>query len=87
MENKKKKPSECRVVMNNELLTSTDYVAVLAVPEGTHLYFSTDALTLGMALKLVSAAFMDAMTHNTVEDQKAIMDMLEGTDIDLKKEV
>lgn len=70
-------PDECTVRMDEELCSSNDFVAVLTGENGdASLYYQTDALTLGMSLRLIAKAFVECMNNCTQEERDAITAIL-----------
>lgn len=60
----------CTVVMDGTTRESDDFVAILTGDNGdASIFYNTDALTLGMAMKMVSKVFVEAM-HNLPEDER-----------------
>lgn len=63
----------CTVKMDNEVKQSNDFVAVLAHENGdASLFYQTDALTLGMAMKMVARAFITEMNELSEEERSQI---------------
>ena len=63
----------CTVKMDNEVKQSNDFVAVLAHENGdASLFYQTDALTLGMAMKMVAKAFITEMNKLSEEERSQI---------------
>lgn len=70
-------PDACIVRMDGAIHESQDYVAVLARPNGdASLFYNTDALTLGMSMKLIIKAFIECVSQCTLEEQKEIEQIL-----------
>lgn len=70
-------PDNCTVRMDGQLYESKDFVAVLGRENGdTSIFYFTDALTLGMALKLISREFVMCINECTEEDRKEIEEIL-----------
>lgn len=70
-------PDMCSVRMDGELHTSEDFVAVLAHSNGdASILYDTDALTLGMAIKMVTKEFILALEQCTLDEQQAIQSAL-----------
>lgn len=60
----------CAVQMDGREHQSEDFVAILSKNNGdASLFYQTDALTLGMALKMVAKAFITEM-NELPEDQR-----------------
>lgn len=52
-------PDNCIVRIDGDLFESNDFVAILSKPNGdAGIYYNTDALTLGMAMKMVAKEFV-----------------------------
>lgn len=63
----------CTVKMDEEVKQSNDFVAILAHENGdASLYYCTDALTLGMAMKMVARAFITEMNELSEEERSQI---------------
>lgn len=72
-----KMETSCEVRMNGEGTKSDDFVAVLSMENGdAAIYVNTDALTLGMATKMVTRAFVESLTQCTEEERTEIADVL-----------
>lgn len=60
----------CTVQMDGKEHQSEDFVAILSKENGdASLFYQTDALTLGMAMKMVAKAFITEMNELS-EDQR-----------------
>ncbi len=67
----------CTVQMDEEVKQSNDFVAILSHENGdASLYYCTDALTLGMAMKMVAKAFITEMNTLGEEERAQIEDIL-----------
>lgn len=67
----------CEVVMNGEGFVSDDFVAILSREDGSaSIFYNTDALTLGMAMKMVAKSFVEAMGQLTYEERQNIQEVL-----------
>lgn len=67
----------CTVNMDGNEHQSEDFVAVLAKDNGdASLFYQTDALTLGMAMKMVAKAFIVEMNELPDEQRSEIEDIL-----------
>ena len=67
----------CKVIMDDEVHESGDFVAVLAKEDGdAAMFYCTDALTLGMAMKMVAKAFITEMNTLSEEERSQIEDIL-----------
>lgn len=61
----------CTVEMDGRVTKSNDFVAVLSKDNGdASIIYNTDALTLGMALRLVALAFTECL-HKCSEEERA----------------
>ena len=70
-------PALCTVYMDGNEHTSEDFVCVMARENGdASLFYNTDALTLGMAMKMVAKAFVDAMHQLSDEERQSIQEVL-----------
>ena len=70
-------PDVCTVRLGEDLKKSEDFVAILTDKEGkTSIYYQTDALTLGMAIKLVAKEFVLCMNKCTQEERDNITAIL-----------
>lgn len=67
----------CSVVIDGRQVESDDFVAVLSNSNGdASILYNTDALTLGMAMKLVTMAFVRCMNECTDEERAQIKEIL-----------
>lgn len=67
----------CTVTMDDKEHTSDDFVAILSRDNGdASLFYNTDALTLGMAMKMVAKAFVESMHQLTEEERQSIQEVL-----------
>lgn len=72
-------PVNCTVEMDGQTHTSDDFVCVLSKENGDAAFFyNTDAITLGMAMKMVAKAFVDSMANLTEEEQMQVTSILGG---------
>ena len=70
-------PTLCTVTMDGKTHESDDFVAILARENGdASIFYNTDALTLGMAMKMVAKSFVDAMNELTEEERISIQEVL-----------
>lgn len=77
MGNVVKLPDVCTVRFEDELAYSNDFVAILAKEDGDiTIYYNTDALTLGIAFKLVFSEFIKYLHKCSEEEQELILDTL-----------
>lgn len=67
----------CTINMDGNEHVSDDFVAILTRENGdASLFYNTDALTLGMAMKMVAKAFVDAMHQLTEDERQSIQEVL-----------
>lgn len=67
----------CTVIMDGNTTQSDDFVAILSKENGdAAIFYNTDALTLGMAVKMVARAFVECMHNCTEEERAEITDIL-----------
>lgn len=67
----------CSVTMEGKTHTSDDFVAILSRDNGdASIFYNTDALTLGMSMKMVAKAFVDAMAQLSEEERAEIQEVL-----------
>ena len=60
----------CAICMDDETIDSKDFVAVTSNGDGNHsIYYNTDALSLGIAAKLITESFYNEL-NNLPEDQR-----------------
>lgn len=70
-------PVRCEVVMDGVGHVSDDFVCVMARENGdASIFYNTDALTLGMAMKMVAKAFVDAMGALPEEEKQMVSEIL-----------
>lgn len=68
---------KCIVKMDGNTAESKDYVAILSHENGdASLFYCTDALTLGMAMKMVAKAFITEMNNLTEAERGQIESIL-----------
>ena len=66
-------PDSCSVLMDGKTQTSRDFVAILAKENGdTSIFFNTDALTLGLAMKLIAKEFVICVSECSLSEQQEI---------------
>lgn len=66
-------PPVCSVRMDGEFTESDDFVAILSRENGdASIYYNTDALTLGMAMKMVAKEFVRCVSECTPTEQQEI---------------
>lgn len=79
-------PISCSVTMDGITHVSDDFVCVMARENGdASIFFNTDALTLGMAMKMVARAFVEAMEQLPDEEKTMVSEIL-GDSFILEKE-
>lgn len=67
----------CTVEMDGVTTRSDDFVAVLSKENGdASIFYNTDALTLGMAVKMVARSFVECMHKCSEEERNEISDIL-----------
>lgn len=67
----------CTVEMDGKTTTSDDFVAILSKENGdASIFYNTDALTLGMAMKMVARAFVECMDKCPEKERKEITEIL-----------
>ena len=67
----------CTVEMDGKSTTSDDFVAILSKENGdASIFYNTDALTLGMAMKMVARAFVECMDACTEQEREEITEIL-----------
>ena len=69
--------TKCTVVLDGTTQESTDFVAILSKDNGdASIYFNTDVLTLGMAIKLIAKEYTRCINECSEEERKAIEGIL-----------
>lgn len=67
----------CTVEMDGKTTTSDDFVAILSKENGdASIFYNTDALTLGMAMKMVARAFVECMDKCPEREREEITEIL-----------
>ena len=67
----------CTVKMDGKSTTSDDFVAILSKENGdASIFYNTDALTLGMAMKMVARAFVECMDKCPEKEREEITEIL-----------
>ena len=70
----------CTVEMDGKTTTSNDFVAILSKENGdASIFYNTDALTLGMAMKMVARAFVECMDKCPEKEREEITEILGAT--------
>jgi len=66
-------PDTCTVRMDGTLYESDDFVAILSKKDGDiSIFYNTDALTLGIAFKLVATEFVKCVEQCSPSEQQEI---------------
>lgn len=74
---RKKEQPVCSVMLDGTVQVSDDFLAVLCDDEGhIGLFFHTDAATLGIAIKMISAEYIKIMQELSEDEQSAVTDLL-----------
>ena len=69
--------SKCIVHMDGESIDSDDFIAILAAADGsTKLYYNTDVLTVGLAIKELSLHYEKMMAELTPEERDEVREVL-----------
>lgn len=67
----------CTVEMDGKTTISDDFVAILSKENGdASIFYNTDALTLGMAMKMVARAFVECMDKCPEKEREEITEIL-----------
>lgn len=67
----------CTVTLDGVTTQSDDFVAVLAKENGdASIAYNTDALTMGMAMKMVAKSFIECMDACTEKERAEITEIL-----------
>jgi hypothetical protein len=70
-------PDNCTVRMDGLLYESQDFVAILSKDNGdASIFYNTDALTLGMAMKMIAKEFVTCVSECTPSEQQEIQAIL-----------
>lgn len=70
-------PIRCEVTMDGVTTVSDDFVCVLSRENGdASIFYNTDALTMGMTMKMVAKAFVDMMAQLTEEERISVQEIL-----------
>lgn len=70
-------PDTCTVRMDGQVHSSDDFVAILSKESGdASIFYNTDALTLGMAMKMIAKQFVECVNQCTPQEQKEIESIL-----------
>ena len=66
-------PDTCTVRMDGQVHSSDDFVAILSKENGdASIFYNTDALTLGMAMKMIAKQFVECVNECTPQEQQEI---------------
>ena len=77
LEEKTGMPVKCTVLMDGLVHESDDFVCIMAKENGdASIFYNTDALTLGMAMKMVSKSFVEAMYQLSEEERSSVQEIL-----------
>lgn len=77
LEEKTEMPLRCEVTMDGEGFVSDDFVCIMAKENGdTSIFYNTDALTLGMAIRMITRAYVDAMKQLSEEEREQVLSIL-----------
>lgn len=67
----------CAVEMDGEAYTGSDFIAVINTPDGNHsLFYNTDPVTIGIAIKMLTERFDVIMQEYSEEDRREICEVL-----------
>jgi hypothetical protein len=67
----------CTVEMDGKTTTSDDFVAILSKENGdASIFYNTDALTLGIAMRMVTRAFVECMNECAEQERAEIAEVL-----------
>ena len=67
----------CTVEMDGKSTTSDDFVAILSKENGdASIFYNTQALTLGMEMKMVATAFVECMDKCPEKEREEITEIL-----------
>lgn len=77
LEEKTETPVLCTVAMDGETYSSEEFVTILAKDTGdASIFYNTDALTLGMSMKMVTRAFVESMQQLSEEERAQVSSIL-----------
>lgn len=69
--------SICAVNMNGEEHASEDFVCVLSRENGdASLFYNTDAITIGMAIRMLARALVDMLNNMPEEERESVKSFL-----------
>jgi len=67
----------CSVMMDGTVQVSDDFIVILANEEGNvSIFYNTDAMTMGMAVKMTSHEYIKLLKELRKEDQSEIVGVL-----------
>lgn len=67
----------CTIEMDGKTTKSDDFVAILSKENGdASIFYNTDALTLGMAIKMMARAFLECLQQCSEEEREQIQAIL-----------
>ena len=67
----------CTVIMDGVERTSDDFVCVLSKDNGdASLLYNTDAVTLGMAMRMITRALVDTLSKVPEEERESVEEIL-----------
>lgn len=70
-------PDMCMVHLNDRVFDSKEFIAFIARNTGkVSMYYSTDVLTMGIALKMLASLFIAEMCKTPVQDRREVLDIL-----------
>lgn len=77
LEERTEMPISCEVHMDGEGFVSDDFVCILVKENGdTSFFYNTDALTLGMGMKMIARAFVESMNNLSEEEREMVTSIL-----------
>lgn len=75
----------CTVTIEGETRTSDDFVVIMNDETGmANICYHADALTLGMAMKMITREFVKCM-HALPEEERGMVSEILGEDFDLQE--
>ena len=70
-------PNNCTVFLDGEPVSSEDFVAIIGKEGGDiGIYYDTDTLTLGLAIKLIAAEYVKCLKECTPTERQQIASVL-----------
>lgn len=86
LEEKTEMPIRCEVQMDGQGYVSDDFVCIMVQENGdTSLFYNTDALTLGMGMKMIARAFVESM-NNLSDEERDMVTRILGNQFDTDAE-